>query len=192
MSENKTANKFVKKNYLEDKSHISCKRRIKCMRKPTMMIISVGGSISPFIFILNKNRPSFVIFFVSRETQSQVPEILSRIFFKPKGIEQITTPSADKLSECYTILSNKILETLKNWKVKGKQVLVDYTGGTKTMSSALVLATIDLGCKYSYISGTERTKDGIGVVIDGKEKRYILDNVGKLDPTCPPNRSVGG
>ena len=44
------------------------------------------------------------------------------------------------------------------------------------MSVALALATIDKSCCYSYVGGNERSKGGVGIVVDGKESMYFLDN----------------
>ncbi len=40
------------------------------------------------------------------------------------------------------------------------------------MSLSLALASIRHGFTYSYIGGKERTKDGLGIVVDGKEEVY--------------------
>jgi len=48
--------------------------------------------------------------------------------------------------------------------------VADFTGGTKTMSVALALATVQAVGRYTYVGGTERTKDGPGMVVDGKER----------------------
>jgi len=69
------------------------------------------------------------------------------------------------------VLSTKLPEILKKWKVEPNHLVVDYTGGTKTMSVALALATIDNSSLYTYIGGAERTKEGVGVVINGKDSR---------------------
>lgn len=56
------------------------------------------------------------------------------------------------------------------------EVIVDYTGGTKVMALALVLATIKYGGDYAYINGTERSKDGVGIVVPGTEKVLFRSN----------------
>lgn len=140
------------------------------------MIVSVGGSTSPLIYSLNKNQPHYVIFFASSQTQHQISEIINKLTFKLKYFNQVITDDAEKLSKCYEVLIKKLPEILKEWHISPKQIRVDYTGGTKTMSTALVLATIDYGCRYTYIGGVKRDKDGIGVVIDGEERWYIFDN----------------
>lgn len=44
------------------------------------------------------------------------------------------------------------------------------------MSVAVTLATIELSSKYTYVGGVERNKNGVGIVIDGKERMLYLDN----------------
>jgi len=65
---------------------------------------------------------------------------------------------------------------MEKWEIEAKEVCVDYTGGTKTMSVALTLATIENSCCYSYVGGDERSKGGVGIVIDGKERMWFLQN----------------
>ena len=71
---------------------------------------------------------------------------------------------------------NKMEDILKKWNVKESELVVDYTGGTKTMSVAITLATIEWSSVYSYVGGVERSKNGVGVVVNGKEKLLYLDN----------------
>jgi CRISPR-associated protein (TIGR02710 family) len=56
------------------------------------------------------------------------------------------------------------------------RVIVDFTGGTKVMSAALALVAHRWNCLFSYIGGTRRTKDGVGIVIDGAEEPFCSHN----------------
>jgi CRISPR-associated protein (TIGR02710 family) len=69
-----------------------------------------------------------------------------------------------------------IPQLLESKEVSPEEVLVDYTGGTKPMSAALVLATIEKFNNFSYIGGKEREEDGLGIVIDGRERQVYLNN----------------
>jgi CRISPR-associated protein (TIGR02710 family) len=142
---------------------------------PKAMILSLGGSPAALLYSLNKNKPAYIIFFVSRASKNQIAEIANNLSFHPQRIEYIETVSAEKLSICYETIRSRLSRIMADWHLKPKELLVDYTGATKSMSVALVLATIEMGCRYSYIGGVER-KNGLGVVIDGKEKMYFLDN----------------
>jgi CRISPR-associated protein (TIGR02710 family) len=141
------------------------------------MIVSVGGTPGPIVYSLNEMKPDYVIFFASKETKGMIQnEILPNLSFKPQHYNWILTGNAENLSDCHSELLRKLPEFLEQWGVDPRNVCVDYTGGTKTMSVALALATIEKSCCFSYIGGQERTKGGVGIVIDGNERKWFLDN----------------
>jgi len=141
-----------------------------------VMIVSLGGTLAPVIHSLNESRPEYICFFVSEETKASIDGILRSLEFKPRHHEWIVTSNPELLSDCYDAVVREFPPLLQKWGIGPHDVCVDYTGGTKTMSSALVLATVEQSCCYSYVGGSERSKGGVGVVIDGKEKKWFLDN----------------
>jgi CRISPR-associated protein (TIGR02710 family) len=141
------------------------------------ILISVGGSPSPVVVSLNQQKPEYICFFVSEESKKTLEtEILPNLIFTPKHWDFVVTPTAEGLSESYRAISEGLPGILKKWGINYKDIMVDYTGGTKTMSAALVLGTIEYTSRYSYVGGTERTKEGLGIVIDGKERTLFHDN----------------
>lgn len=140
------------------------------------MLISVGGTLAPLIYTLNQTRPRYIIFFASPQTKESITYIMDSLDFRPSGTDHIIAPSAEILGDCYATLVEQLPHKLETWGIEPSQLLVDYTGGTKTMSAALVLATTELGCDYSYVGGPERDKDGVGVVLDGREKMWYVHN----------------
>lgn len=141
------------------------------------MILSVGGSPSPIVASLNAQQPAYVCFFVSDGSRGSIESgILPALAYRPRHHDWIETPSAEDLLACYEILRRDLPRLAEKWRVPLVEWAVDYTGGTKTMSVALGLATIQSAGRYSYVGGTERTKDGLGVVIDGKERILHLAN----------------
>jgi CRISPR-associated protein (TIGR02710 family) len=146
-------------------------------QKSKAILISVGGTPAPIIFSLNHQRPEYICFFVSEESKDTIEkDILPHLDFRPRHHDWIVTSSAENLSECYRAISQQLPQILKKWSVDPRDLVVDYTGGTKTMSVALTLATIDNSSLYTYIGGVARTKEGLGVVINGKESMWYLDN----------------
>lgn len=147
------------------------------LQKSEAVLISVGGSPKPIIISLNRKMPEYVCFFVSEATKdSTEKEILPNLNFKPRHWDWIITPSPEGLSECYKEITDKLPSILQKWGIDSSKLVVDYTGGTKTMSVAVTLATIEDSSNYSYVGGMERSKEGVGVVVDGKEKTWFLDN----------------
>ena len=140
------------------------------------VLISVGGAPAPLIESLNRTQPDYVIAFASPQTRDQIAGILDNLNFKPKGIDNIITPSAETLDDCYKAIIDNLPQKLDVWGIGPHELIVDYTGGTKSMAASLVLATIELGCNYSYVGGVERDKNGVGCVVDGKEQMWYVQN----------------
>lgn len=141
-----------------------------------IVVISVGGTSDPVIFSLNYYKPEYIIFFSSKESSKVIIEVIRKIDYSPINYEKIETDDANDLLKCYRILKKSLPEYIDKFNVSKEEVIVDYTGGTKTMSSALVLSSIDLGYNFSYISGKERDKDGLGVVKPGTEEPITVYN----------------
>lgn len=135
-----------------------------------MLIVSVGGSPDPIIRILNTYKPKYITFFCSKESAQKLYDIIKDLEYSPQNHEKIETEDAEDILKCYEVLKDEIPKVLEKYKLTKEDILVDYTGGTKTMSAALVLASIDISSEFSYVGGKERNKDGLGVVISGAEK----------------------
>ncbi|MEW6488330.1 MAG: TIGR02710 family CRISPR-associated CARF protein [Thermodesulfobacteriota bacterium] len=134
------------------------------------MIISVGGTAEPIVKTLVEHRPGFVCFFGSEETIERVGEI--KRLAREAGVEvrnrNVMARDPQDLVACY----RDALEAsarVEEAGVDAEEVVVDYTGGTKTMSAALALATVGKGYRFSYVGGTRRDKNGVGVVVTGAE-----------------------
>ena len=144
------------------------------------LLISIGGSPEPVIYSINELKPECLCFFASEETRPLINnDVLPKLNDRPAWMAEIITLDANDLLSCYKAINDKWKELQKNWRLEPGDWVVDYTGGTKPMVAALVLATIDDTSGYRYISGIERTKGGTGIVIDGKEQ--ILHQINPWD-----------
>jgi|GEM_PF-432409 len=141
------------------------------------LIISVGGSLPPIIYSINIHCPANIIFFASVDTEPQITEVLRQLKLNElKNLEKIITLSAEDIGECLKSILLKLPDIVRRWQLNPEDIIVDYTGGTKSMSAALVLGTIEYTHCFSYIGGEKRNKDGVGTVINGQERALILNN----------------
>jgi len=152
--------------------------------KRKALLMTVGGSHAPLLFSLRSNRPDAVVFFASRGSRRQVtekliPALLAEGLPLPDHEFVITPDEQDLGASVFELLAAvpKAMEKLgfgrRRWPA-----LADYTGGTKTMSAATVWASSRERCDFSYIgaAGGERTKDGLGVVVGGRELCLLREN----------------
>mgnify|MGYP001577113022 CR=1 FL=1 len=140
---------------------------------PKAMIISVGGTPAPIIKSICEYKPEFISFLASQDTCDLVASIKKEVVSHGLNIKSETTLANDinDLVHCH----EKAEEAVERVITKGyrkEDIIVDYTGGTKNMSVSLALASISYGFSFSYVGGKERTKNGVGIVVNGQEEIY--------------------
>ncbi|MCW5941546.1 MAG: TIGR02710 family CRISPR-associated protein [Fimbriimonadaceae bacterium] len=133
------------------------------------MVASVGGSPEPVVASLLDLRPDKVCFVVSEATRNSVPDaILPRLDHAPQ-YEFLEVTDPQDLLICYAQIRAGLPDWLRRNRLEPSAAIVDYTGGTKTMTAALVLAGVELFRYFRYVGGSARDKAGVGVVLTGSE-----------------------
>jgi len=141
------------------------------------LIISVGTGTSQkeeavinlakaITFSIKQHNPNKTYFIVSKESiEKTLPYILKDI--QPNEYETIEIENPDDIQQIYEKLRPKINEIRK----KFNQLTIDYTSGTKAMTSALtILGTVYEADTLRYITG----KRIGGIVQHGTEKLNIV------------------
>jgi len=148
------------------------------------MLLSLGGSPAPIITSILQARPASIIFFVSLGTYQDVTRtILPAIMGSLGGIpphEIVRTPDEQDLGQSTFALLREVPAAMHKMQAAGDwPELVDFTGGTKVMSAAVVWASSRYPCRFSYVGSNTpdaRSKGGLGIVIDGNERCLITAN----------------
>jgi CRISPR-associated protein (TIGR02710 family) len=146
-----------------------------CSPKITAVLITVGSALAPVLHVLDRYRPKHVWYFCSAGSRQNADAIQDKLDWHPAA-RFIEVERFEELGPCYRELRRKIPDILAETKVPPQEVLVDYTGGTKTMSAALVLAAVEMFQQFSYVGGQQREKGGLGIVLEGKERTLYQGN----------------
>jgi len=143
-------------------------------------LVNVGGAVAPAIHMLNEQQPPYICFFVSADSKKLIRErILPELKYSYEHYDWIETPAPQDLLACYQALVVNLPHILEKWGVSSAALGVEYTAGTKPMSVAAVLATIETTSQYFYVGSVDasgRTQGGIGVVLDNKEFTWFQTN----------------
>lgn len=141
------------------------------------LLLSVGGTPEPLVKSIAHHRPEFVCFFASQGTNEVSVRVRDLLGNAPGGVRFETELVDDEnaLLECLG-KAEKAVGRIEGRGYAKDEVVVDYTGGTKNMSVALALAAIEKGYTFSYVGGSRRTKDGVGIVESGHEKIHTHIN----------------
>jgi len=137
-----------------------------------VMIMSLGGSPEPLKKSIAEHRPERLIFFASHESNAKLGEVLQIEGYQPVKIETEITENPNSLYECYKA-ARRCVDRASRLGISDEDILVDYTGGTKVMSAALLLATVGCAYGFNYVGGDARSKDGLGIVQNGHEVMYL-------------------
>lgn len=133
------------------------------------ILISVGKTAEPVVKSIGWYRPQHVWYFCSKNTRHIANEIQRQLDWHPTP-RFIEVDRPEELGPCYRKLRSKIHDILEETHVQPDRVLVDYTGGTKTMSAALVLVAVELFHHFNYVGGEREANGGTGRVVSGTEK----------------------
>ncbi|OPY90893.1 MAG: CRISPR-associated protein (Cas_Cas02710) [Syntrophus sp. PtaU1.Bin208] len=135
-----------------------------------LMIMSIGGSPEPLKRSIAEHQPERIIFFASHDSILKAGEVLEQTDPKPKT-ESVITEDPNSLFECYKTARCCVDRAMLSG-YSADEIMVDYTGGTKVMTAALILATVGCPYQFNYVGGDVRTKAGLGVVENGHELMY--------------------
>ena len=131
------------------------------------MIISLGGTPYPLIKSISTYCPEKVIFLASHDSVPLSQTILNKVPEKP-AIEFEITENPNSMYNCYQKAMDCVARALKS-RLNPEYIMVDYTGGTKVMATALILASLGRSFRFNYVGGIQREKDGLGIVMKGHE-----------------------
>ena len=134
------------------------------------MIISAGGTPEPLVLTILEHKPDFVCFLASQQSLDLIGEVKRQLKEQKHKLEdhKVICEDVNNLVHCYE-KAVECAERVREVCANPDKVVVDYTGGTKTMTAALSIATVGHGYQFSYVGGEERTKNGLGVVVSGTE-----------------------
>lgn len=147
------------------------------MSNSTLLICTVGGSLGPIVAALKQWGPVRVRFVHTPQTKDDVAgKVLPMA--RAEGVDLdagrydlFELPDGQDIASCLDHL-RLLTPVVSEWAARGEsfRVVVDFTGGTKCMSAALGIQASRWPCLFSYVGGSERTKEGVGIVVSGAEK----------------------
>lgn len=152
--------------------------------KHNLLICTIGSSLAPIVTSLKHWQPERVVFVPSDKTEKYISGIISLteqndLRISPGQCDTLVLTDEQDFASCVKELRD-LTPLVKKWLERGDryQVVVDFTGGTKCMTAALALQARDWRCIFSYVGGQERTSDGVGIVVSGKEQVLHTSNHG--------------
>lgn len=124
-------------------------------------------------FSIRNQNPDYILFLVSKISDKEtMPFILENSSMQNKKYDIKILSDVNDIEKIKIECQNYIKEVIYKG-YEPKDLVIDYTSGTKAMSSGLTLAALDLKAGIlSYVTGN---RDDTGRVITGTERLIILE-----------------
>lgn len=141
-----------------------------------VLACTVGGSPAPVVSAIRMARPEHVLFVVTGAdggrpgSDAEVPGIVAATGLAPHAWEQLVVPPDDP-DTAYA----RLAEALRGLRTRFAQarLLADYTGGTKSMSAALLAAALEQpGCDIQLMAGQ---RGDLRAVTHGTERPFRVN-----------------
>lgn len=140
---------------------------------PLVLLCTVGGSHQPIVTAIRESKPDFVLFICTGrdpgtgKSGSEVQisgggNVIKELGLATEQFQVLIVPS-DDLDQAFARIHAKISELAKRFP--DAEIVADYTGGTKTMTAALVTAALESdGIQLQLVTGSRadlvKVRDG--------------------------------
>lgn len=117
------------------------------------LIATVGQTPEPVVEGVEEYEPGFVCFYCQEDHRDIVEEIKRGLEHKAFESMELLIQNPQDFNSCFE-RANEAVEELTRRSIYPNDTLLDYTGGTKIMSSALVAATLGRGFQYALVASS--------------------------------------
>jgi CRISPR-associated protein (TIGR02710 family) len=125
----------------------------------------------PVLWCWRKSGASYTVWIVSAESRWNAERMVQTLGLSPEAYRIQETPDLDDVEATYRVC-RAVLRELAQRGFAADNIEVDYTSGTKAMTSGLALAAVAHRCgTLSYITGT---RSG-GTVVGGTERLVPIE-----------------
>ncbi|MBS3792142.1 hypothetical protein KGY77_05810 [Candidatus Bipolaricaulota bacterium] len=117
------------------------------------LITSVENPSEPLIHSVENLEPEVICFYTSHEDEKAFDAIGRELSYGEFKKLLVTIDDPLDFNHCFE-KANQAVDALAGENIYPNETLLDYTGSSKVMSSALVAATLGKGFRYALISTT--------------------------------------
>ena len=144
------------------------------------LLQTVGGTSAPIVFAIRHVRPRAAVLVCSEDSQITAVQVKRLVREEmPMAIPEIRTvlvTDPTDLVACHQAAVQGLRMLRDGYGLTRDEIRIDFSGGTKAMAAAAVLAAAPDGYQFLYVSGQERDRQGLGNVTTGTEVVRLSDN----------------
>lgn len=123
------------------------------LEKVDYLVVSVGTSYEPLVLNISLLKPKKILLLYTEKSEAVLEKVVNYCRLRPQDYEKRKVDSVDPMA-----IYREIKESYLAWK-KPERMYIDFTGGTKAMSTACALAGAMIDIQMIYVSTDDYLTD---------------------------------
>ena len=141
------------------------------------LIIALTDDLLPAIYSINRLRPDSLCFVLPESAKPLVEtEAQPKISQMPRRWDWVLLPDIGHFPSCYQAMARSLPAMLRNWGIEPGSLIVDMTGATAAMASALALVALPLTSRIVSLVASREGREGDAVALENGERLWITVN----------------
>ncbi len=141
------------------------------------LVIALTDHAAAAIYSINRLHPDSLCFVLPTGAKGLVEsEVQPKIEQMPRRWDWVMLEEPDEFLHCYRVLAQALPEMLRTWDVQPGELVVDMTGATPAMASALTLATLSHSSRIVSLVSAREGQDDDRIDIAGKPFLWTQGN----------------
>lgn len=141
------------------------------------LIVALTAALAPAVYTINRLRPDSLCFVLPEAVKTLVEtDVQPRISELPRRWDWVVVSDPDHFPSCYQTIARSLPKMLRAWEIDPGALVVDVTGATSAMASALILAATPFTSRIVSLVDPKEGREGDVVDFEGGERLWISIN----------------
>lgn len=141
------------------------------------LVVALTDDLAPAVYSINRLRPESLCFVLPESAKPLVEtEVQPKISQMPRRWDWILLPDIGHFPSCYQTMARSLPAMLRQWEIEPGSLVVDVTGATSAMASALALVALPFTSRIVSLVASREGREGDAVAIAGGERLWVSVN----------------
>jgi CRISPR-associated protein (TIGR02710 family) len=141
------------------------------------LIVALTDDLSPAIYSINRLCPESLCFVLPESAKPLVEtDVQPKISQMPRRWDWVLLSDIDHFPSCYQTMARSLPAMLRNWGIEPGTLIVDVTGATAAMASALALVALPFTSRIVSLVASREGREGDVVALANGERLWVSVN----------------
>ena len=155
------------------------------------LVVALTGDLSAAVVSINRLSPESLCFVLPESARPLVEtELQPKLTQMPRRWDWILLSDIDQFPSCYQAIARTLPGILRHWEIQPGSLVVDVTGATAAMASALTLVAQPFTSRIVALVLPKEGREGDVVAVEGHDRLWV--SINPWDEAAEAARREGG